>query len=289
MSGEYQGDPATNPMSSEYSRDPARHPTSPALRSDPATDLTRGMVEIRHAADRQDRQSAYDELYSEHAIGNLVRHYEQLLDLVDARPGLRLLDVACGEAGLLHAAKRRGLAVQGVDLSPVALAGGAPGLPQGSLAVADGEALPFPDAWFDRITNIGSLEHYADPLAGTAEMARVLRPDGRAAILVPNTFGLRWNVLHVWRTGDVHDDGQPLQRYATRGQWERLLAAGGFAVERVVGYEKQDDLPQRAGEVGGLVRHPSRLLIPLARWLPPDMASMLIFICRRGPANGIRG
>jgi SAM-dependent methyltransferase len=268
-------------MSNTHIGDPTGIPMIPTPRGDPAADLTRGMIEIRHAADRADRQSAYDELYSEHAIGNLVRHFRQLLDLVDARPGMRLLDVACGEAGLLHAAARRGLAVQGVDLSPVALAAGAPGLPRGSLALADGEALPFPDAWFDRITNIGSLEHYADPLAGAAEMARVLRPDGLAAILVPNTFGLRWNVLHAWRTGDVHDDGQPLQRYATRGQWERLLAAGGFSIERVVGYEKQDDLPQRIGEIGGLARHPSRLLIPLARWLPPDMASMLIFICRR--------
>jgi len=259
-------------------------PSAPPPTTPPITtaDLTRGMIEIRHAEDRAGRQSEYDRLYTEHTIGNLVRHYRHLLDLVDGRPGMRLLDVACGEAGLLRAAARRGLAVQGIDLSQVALASGSQALPPGALAVADGEALPFPDARFDRLTNIGSLEHYADPLAGAAEMARVLAPGGRAVILVPNTFGLRWNVLHAWRTGDVHDDGQPLQRYGTRGQWQRLLEAGGLTVDRVLGYEKEDDLPGRARELHHLARHPSRLLIPLARWLPADMASMLIFLCRKG-------
>ncbi len=244
--------------------------------------LTRGMIEIRHAASPEDRQRAYDRLYTESTIGNLVRHFEHLLDLVDARPGMRLLDVACGEAGLVHAARRRGLEAHGIDLSRVALRMGSPGLPPGALALADGAALPFADDGFDRVTNIGSLEHYADPLAGAAEMARVLGPRGRACILVPNTFGLRWNVLHAWRTGDVHDDGQPLQRYGTRGQWQRLLEAGGLAVDRVLGYEKEDDLPAGVRELGQLAHHPSRLLIPFARWLPADMASMLIFICRKG-------
>jgi len=253
-------------------------PAAPA----PVADLTRGMIEIRHVADRGDAQAAYDGLYAGHGIDNPVRHLEHLLDLIDARPGQRLLDVACGEAGLVRVARARGLTAQGVDLSPVALAAGRRGgLPTGVLAVADGQALPFPDRCFDRVTNIGSLEHYADPLAGVAEMARVLAPGGRAAILVPNTFGLRWSVLHAWRHGDVHDDGQPIQRYATRGQWQRLLEAGGLIVERVVGSENQDDLPASGRDIGVLLRHPSRLLIPLARWVPVDMASMLIFVCGR--------
>ena len=30
-----------------------------------------------------------------------------------------------------------------------------------------------------------------------------------------------------------------------------------------------------------LLRHPSRLMIPLARWLPPDIASMYVFVCAK--------
>jgi SAM-dependent methyltransferase len=144
--------------------------------------------------------------------------------------------------------------------------------------VADGESLPFGTGAFDRVTCIGSLEHFQDPLRGAAEMARLLRGDGLAVIHVPNSFGLRWNVLHAWRHGDVCDDGQPLQRYGTRRQWERLLAAAGLDVRQVVGYE---------GEIEGwrdwlgVARHPSRLLIPLGGRLPVDMASILIFLCRK--------
>jgi hypothetical protein len=97
-------------------------------------------------------------------------------------------------------------------------------------------------------------------------------------VLVPNTFGLRWNVLHVWTSGDVCDDGQPLQRYGTRRQWARLLEAGGLAVERVLGTE---GAPLRGREWLAAARHPSRLLVPLASRLPVDMASLLVFLCRR--------
>ncbi|MCE7939464.1 hypothetical protein DCC79_10305 [bacterium] len=244
---------------------------------------TLGMVEIRHVADRSGARARYDVLYAGHDIGNLVRHFRRLLEVAGARPGARLLDVACGEAGLLHAAAAMGVSVHGVDLSPVALRLGRTGLPGGALAVADGESLPFADASFDIVTNIGSLEHYDDPLRGVVEMARVLTPDGRACILVPNTFGLRWNVLHAWRHGDVHDDGQPLQRYGTRLQWARLLTDGGLAVDRVLGWEKLDDLPAGPAEWVDMLRHPSRWLIPLGSWLPVDMASMLVFVCRRAP------
>lgn len=245
-------------------------------------DFTRGMVEIRHVASPDDTRAAYDALYAEHGIANLVRHYRRLLDWADARPGLRLLDVACGEAGLLHAARARGLAVHGVDLSAVALARGRRGLPAGALVAADGEALPFADGCFDRVTSIGSLEHYERPVHGVREMARVLAPGGLALVLVPNTFGLRWNVLYAWSHGDVHDDGQPIQRYATRRQWERVLDAGGLVVARTFGCEKHDDLPSRLSEWWRVVRHPSRLLVPLAPWIPVDMASMFVFVCRKG-------
>jgi hypothetical protein len=112
-------------------------------------------------------------------------------------------------------------------------------------------------------------------------MARVVKDDGLVCLHVPNTFGLRWSVMHAWRRGDVHDDGQPIQRYGTRAQWTRLLQAGGLEVERVLGYEEAADWPQAPVDWLGLVRHPSRLMIPAVRFLPVDMASMFLFLCRK--------
>lgn len=268
--------------------------TKPSRVGDGPAAAGAGMIELRHVADDQAR-AAYDALYARYGIQNLVGHLGWLLDRLDARPGLRLLDVACGEGELVRLARARGLEAQGVDLSQVALARGRIGLAPGVMVAADGTALPFPDGHFQRLASVGSLEHYADMPAGLAEMARVLDPAGLALILVPNSFGLRWNVLHVWRTGEVHDDGQPIQRYGTRRQWQRLIEAAGLQVLRCLGSEGAEGRPLRAADLPGLFGHPSRLLGLAASWLPVDMASMLVFICRPtatigpGPEEGRDG
>jgi len=243
----------------------------------------KGMIELRHVAGST--RGAYNDIYASHGIRHPDRLWKQVLGLVAAAPGQRLLDVACGEAQMVIAAAQRGLEAHGVDLSEVALAAGRREASSAGLAVAlrvaDGQSLPFADGTFDIVTNMGSLEHYDDPVKGAAEMARVLASHGRVCLHVPNTFGLRWNVMHAWRHGDVHDDGQPIQRYGTRGQWTRLLEAGGLDVESVTGYEELAHMPVGVAGWAGVLRHPSRALVPLARWLPTDMASILLFVCRK--------
>lgn len=237
--------------------------------------LTDGMLEIRH---HSATRSAYDAIHGGGGIHQPQRQARWLLDLMAARPGMRLLDVACGEGLLPRLAAARGLEAHGVDFSGVALRRGSSSVGPLQLAVADGQELPYIDASFDRVVSIGSLEHYADPGRGAAELARVLAPDGLAVVLLPNSFGLRWNVLYAWRHGEIQDDGQPIQRYGTRRQWLRLLRAGGLEIVRIVGYEGELAGPR---SWLGAVRHPSRLLIPLVRWLPVDMASMFVFLGRR--------
>jgi SAM-dependent methyltransferase len=71
--------------------------------------------------------------------------------------------------------------------------------------------LPFPDATFDAALNIVTLEHVPDPRAVLAELARVLRPDGRLLLIVP----------HEW---EVHQHPHDFFRY-TRFGVESLAAA----------------------------------------------------------------
>ncbi|MEJ7782039.1 MAG: methyltransferase domain-containing protein [Solirubrobacteraceae bacterium] len=49
----------------------------------------------------------------------------------------------------------------------------------------DAEALPFPDASFDRYVSAGSIEYWPDPARAIAEAHRVLRPGGIALVAGP--------------------------------------------------------------------------------------------------------
>jgi SAM-dependent methyltransferase len=55
-------------------------------------------------------------------------------------------------------------------------------------AVGDVRDLPFPDASFDAIYSMGTIEHFDETERAVAEMARVLAPGGRAIIGVPNRY-----------------------------------------------------------------------------------------------------
>jgi len=84
---------------------------------------------------------------------------------------------------------------------------------------------------------LGNLEHFLDPGAGAAELARVLRPDGLAAIMLPNAYysGDLWRRLRG-RGGPNHH--QAIDRFASCAEWRDLLGAGGLLVRSVHRWDK---------------------------------------------------
>lgn len=137
-------------------------------------------------------QKAYDEWHL--SSGNMemkkadLKHYSGMLSLLKPEPGKKLLDVGCGKGLFLFLASKRGLLTYGIDISKVAVDIARKVSPTSDIRVGLGEGLPYSDNFFDYVTCLGSLEHFLDPSKGVREMARVLKPDGRALILVPNSF-----------------------------------------------------------------------------------------------------
>ena len=240
------------------------------------------MLEIRHVQDARSLRHAYERIYEEQAIRHSDSFYRWILGMLRPRPGRRLLDIACGQGRLPQIAAHRGVEAYGMDLSTQAVRAGQG---QGAyLVVADGQCLPYPDAFFHYVTNIGSLEHYIDPEDGVREMARVLTPDGLACILLPNTFSLLGNVLHAWHTGRTSDDGQPIQRYAARYEWQDLLETHGLKVVRTHKYECEPPMSLR--DLAGYLRRPKALIrLLLTPLLPLNLANSLVYICRRREAE----
>jgi arsenite methyltransferase len=111
-----------------------------------------------------------------------------------------VLDVGCGPASITASLARAtgpsGL-VLGVDRSEAMLARAvhAESGPQIAFLHADAQRLPLRDETVDAVVSVAVLQLVPDPVMALAEMARVLRPGGRLAVMVP-TAG---RAARVWR------------------------------------------------------------------------------------------
>lgn len=126
------------------------------------------------------------ELYQRFFVPALFAQFpEPLLELADVSPGQSVIDVGCGTGVLTRAALARvgpEGRVRGVDVNVemlrVAQASGA-GIEWETGAA---ESLSAPDQDFDRVVSQFALMFFVDRAAAVAEMARVLRPKGRACV-----------------------------------------------------------------------------------------------------------
>lgn len=122
-------------------------------------------------------------------LGRRRRFHERLLEFVTLNAGDRVLDVGCGTGSLAVAAKHvvgPSGAVFGVDASPKMLARARKKACRAGVEVTFTEAhaqhLPYPESRFDVVLSTLMLHHLprVARTACAAEIARVLRPGGRA-------------------------------------------------------------------------------------------------------------
>lgn len=245
------------------------------------------MIVLRHT---DDTRSEYDRIYDGDAINQMDSFFLWIQKLLQVRRGESLLDISTGRGKMVALARQRGVRAWGLDFSMRAcdLARARAGA---VIVNTDGQRLPFPDDCFDVATNLGSLEHFEFMELGVSEMARVLKPGGRACFTLPNSFGLLWNVAAAWRTGDVADDGQPLQRYGTLRQWQGIIEDNGLRVARVLGYEHEHAFPRTRRDLRTYWFRPQRTLIMLCgRCIPVTAAGQYVFVCHKpgSESTGIR-
>ncbi|WP_343039176.1 class I SAM-dependent methyltransferase [Propylenella binzhouense] len=144
---------------------------------------------IIHDSDTWDATAADYEALAE----PFTRQYaEKALELAGGvRPGERVLDVAAGTGALTLAAARAGARVLATDFSPGMVARLRQRLESEGMdragceaRVMDGQALELPDGGFDAAFSVFGVMLFPDHRKGLAELARVLRPGGRAAVAV---------------------------------------------------------------------------------------------------------
>ena len=126
---------------------------------------------------------------------------DSFAELVDARPGMRALDVGCGPGALTtRLVDRLGAqAVAAVDPSPSFLDAVRTRLPGVDVRPSTAEQLPFADDEFDLCLAQLVVHFMTDPVAGIGQMARVTRPGGVVAASVWDHAGERGPLSPFWQ------------------------------------------------------------------------------------------
>jgi len=97
-------------------------------------------------------------------------------------------------------------------------------------AVGDVRGLPFGDASFDAIYSMGTIEHFAETERAVEEIARVLKPGGRAIVGVPNRFDPFLRPLFVAALQAVGLYGYGYEKSYSRRALRQMLEGAGLEV-----------------------------------------------------------
>ena len=191
---------------------------------------------------------------------------EAELDLLGDVAGLDVVELGCGTAYFSSWLARRGARVTGVDVTPAQLDTARRmqrehGL-EFPLLERNAEDTGLPAASFDLALSEYGASLWCDPYKWVPEAARLLRPGGR---LIFVTNGL----LAVLASGpaDEHattelkrdqfglhrvewDAEDAIEFHIPHGEWIDVLAAGGFAVERLLEVDIGDRRPRHPSFIG---------------------------------------
>src|SRR5215472_11100540 len=112
----------------------------------------------------------------------LVPIAEQFMARIDLRPGMKLLDAACGSGNLAVIAARRGCRTSGLDIASNLVAQARARAQQEGVSIdfteGDAEAMPYSDASFDGVVSMYGVMFAPRPERVVTELCRVTKPGG---------------------------------------------------------------------------------------------------------------
>ncbi len=159
---------------------------------------------------------------------------------------------------------------------------------KGTIRQMDAEKLDFPDASFDFIWTWGVIHHSANTGQILTEMNRVLRPGGKAVIMVYHRSFLYHYITTALFRGillggffkgrslheleQLHTDGA-IARFYTPAEWTELVQSHGFAVEQTWIKGQKSEM---------FLLPASRFKNVLMRLTPNTVARFITNTCRQG-------
>jgi trans-aconitate 2-methyltransferase len=195
------------------------------------------------------------ELYqSSHAY--VWNYGRDLLALLAAKPGERILDLGCGTGQLTSEVAQCGAAMVGVDSSPEMIAGARENFPDLHFELADATALPY-QGEFDAVISNAALHWIRDQRSAIASVARALKPGGRFVFEMGGHQNLRETLAagsEALRSLGVQDPERLIPWFfPSVGEYAPLLEEAGLEVRVALHFARPT--PLKHGEQG------------LARWI----------------------
>jgi SAM-dependent methyltransferase len=182
--------------------------------------------------------AAYDEGFMDAMADAYLRRtpwtelrLEAVRDLVEPRPGERILDLGCAAGAVTHFLSTFGCEPVGVDSSPPAIEKARSLFPALRFEPADVTALPFDGESFRKAVAADLVEHLDDDAFAhmLAEVHRVLVPGGTLCIYTPNPLHL----IERLKARELLLAQNPTHIGLRRaGVLERALRDAGFEVDR---------------------------------------------------------
>lgn len=170
---------------------------------------------------------------------------DMVADLVEEAgitPGLRVLDLGCGDGALTQQLAERGAAVIGVDAAPeLVTAARARGL---DARLADGHALAF-DNEFDLVFSNAALHWMLQPKKVLAGVHAALKPGGRFVAemgAARNIASIRTALAAAFKAEGIADRLKPVWYFPETQEYADLLQKHGFTVERIYAFARPTPL-----------------------------------------------
>ena len=189
-------------------------------------------LEDRRSWSDRERAASYVRLFAPASDQTIDR----LLEVAGAKPGLKALDLCCGQGNVAQALIVRGCQVVGLDFSPAMLAFARKRAPHASFVEADARDLPFAGAEFDVVVSNFGMPHIHDQRRALAEIRRVLTPGGCFAMTVwcgPDDspcMNVVYSALRTLSSPDISPPPVPdFLQYARRELAEKIMLEAGFS------------------------------------------------------------
>ena len=219
------------------------------------------------------------------------RPFDEIIPF-DELPELDLLEIGVGNGSHAQLLARLCRSYTGIDLTEYAVNSTRRrfelfGL-KGAIYRMDVESMDFADCTFDFIWTWGVIHHSANTARALSEMHRVLRPGGRAVVMVYHRSFLYYYIFNALFRGvlaggflrtrslheliQLHTDGA-LARYYRPSEWTSLVTRQGFMLDslRVKG-QKSELFPLP----------PSLLKAALMKATPNVISRFFLNMCRQG-------